>query len=78
MWTRRTRLFRRRKCPHVHLQALYGEVRDRMKHPLQCTDCWALLDGITYLAYVNRDPADLVPHQDDWYQGKELGHVQTP
>lgn len=64
----------RRTCPHVHLQGIYGDaILASRGYRLQCTDCWSMLEGPVELASVNRDPNNVMPQQDDWFQGKEIG-----
>lgn len=70
---RRT-IFRKRHCPHVHLQGLYGDVINATGgYRLQCTDCWTYLEGPVSLSWVDRDPEKAVPSQDDWFLMKDVG-----
>ena len=62
----RSRKFKARRCPHVHLQSIHGDVVEVVGgFRLQCTDCWRYLDGPAQLAWVDRDPTRLVPSQND-------------
>lgn len=71
---KRKRVFKKRHCPHVHLQGLYGDVINAVGGwRLQCVDCWTFLDGPVSLANVDRDPEGVVPHQQEWFFGKYVG-----
>lgn len=72
MFTRPKR-FARRRCPHVHLQGIYGDAINAVGGwRLQCTDCWAYLDGPVALSWVDRDPEGLIEHNEDWQPGKGI------
>ena len=73
--TSRKTKFKRKTCPHVHLQSLHGDVINAVGgFRLQCTDCWTYLDGPPQLAWVDRDPEGYVDSQYDWTLGKEVGN----
>lgn len=41
---------KRRRCPHVHLNGIYGDAALHLDARLECLDCRALLEGPVKLA----------------------------
>ena len=48
---------KRRRCPHVHLNGIYGDAINLLNARLMCMDCGALLEGPVVLADWRMDEA---------------------
>ena len=54
---------KRRRCPHVRLNGVYGDAIHALNARLMCLDCGALLDGPVKLAEWRKAEAE---HLSKW------------